>query len=173
MGNLITTLPLQPSVPQVPVPVEELLEIANDLINRGRLAEAERLLTRILSAAPDIAAALHLKGLLLYRTNRHQAAAEVVERAVQLAPAEPGFLRNLCPIYERVGRYEDALRIGRYALDLNRNDLQTLHNMALVHYRKLQLDECILCARRALAIDPTAPGPHLQLAEALLLRGEF
>jgi Tfp pilus assembly protein PilF len=175
MNALITTTSLPPPqpAPQVPVPVQELLGIANDLINGGRLAEAERLLTRILSAAPDTAAALHMKGLLLYRTNRHQAAAEVVERAVELAPAESGFLRNLCPIYERVGRYEDALRIGSHALELNQHDLQTLHNMALVHYRKLQLDECVACARRAVAIDPTAPGPHLQLAEALLLSGEF
>jgi Tfp pilus assembly protein PilF len=174
MNALVTTISAPPPTsPQVAVPAEELLRIANDLMNGGRLDEAERLLTHILSAAPDTAAALHLKGILLFRTNRHQAAAELVERAVQLAPAAAEFRRNLCPIYERVGRYEDALRIGRHALDLNQYDLQTLHNMALVHYRRLQLDDSIACARQAVALDPTAPGPHFQLAETLLLRGEF
>jgi Tfp pilus assembly protein PilF len=175
MNALITTIsaPPPPTSPQVAVPAEELLRIANGLMNGGRLDEAERLLTHILSAAPDTAAALHLKGILLFRTNRYQAAAELVERAVQLAPAAADFRRNLCPIYERVGRYEDALRIGRHVLDLNKYDLQTLHNMALVHYRRLQLDDSIACARRAVALDPTAPGPHFQLAETLLLRGEF
>jgi hypothetical protein len=160
-------------MPQVPVPMDELLRIASEFMNGGRLGEAEGLLTHILSAAPDTAAALHLKGIVLYRMNRHQAAAELVERAVQLAPDAAEFRRNLCPIYERVGRYEDALRIGRHALDMNQYDLQTLHNLALVHYRRLQLDDSIASARSAVALDPSAPGPHFQLAETLLLRGEF
>ncbi|HEY6258735.1 MAG TPA: tetratricopeptide repeat-containing glycosyltransferase family protein [Xanthobacteraceae bacterium] len=153
--------------------MDELLRLAGELANGGRLGEAEGLLSHILSVAPDTAAALHLKGILLYRMNRHQAAAELVERAVALAPDAAEFRRNLCPIYERVGRYEDALRIGRHALDVNQFDLQTLHNLALVHYRRLQLDDSIACARRAVALDPSAAGPHFQLAETLLLRGEF
>jgi Tetratricopeptide repeat/Glycosyltransferase family 9 (heptosyltransferase) len=165
--------PLAPGKLHVPVPMDELLKIAGEFLNSERLDDAERLLTHILSAVPDAAAALHLKGILLFRMNHPQAAAEMVERAVQSAPDAAGFRRNLCPLYERLGRYEDALRIGRQALDANPYDLQTLHNLALVYYRKLQLDDCIAFARRAVAIDPSAPGPHFQLAEALLLRGEF
>src|SRR5258708_10165451 len=56
---------------------------------------------------------------------------------------------------------------------MDRYDLQTLHNLALVHYRRLELDDSIACARRALALDPSAPGPNFQLDETLLLRGEF
>jgi hypothetical protein len=170
---MITTFPPPPGTLQVPVPLDDLLRVAGEFVNGGRLEEAEGLLTHILSAAPDTAAALHLKGILLFRTNRHEAAAELVERAVELAPDAAEFCRNLCPIYERVGRYEDALRVGRHALDINHYDLQTLYNMALVYYRRLQLDDSITCARRAVALDPSAPGPHFQLAETLLLRGEF
>jgi hypothetical protein len=65
------------------------------------------------------------------------------------------------------------LRIGRAALDADHRDLQTLHNLALVHYRRLERDDSIAPARRALAVDPTAAGAHLQLAGALLLRGDF
>jgi Tfp pilus assembly protein PilF len=172
MNALSVTIPA-PCSPQAPVPIEELLKLAGYSMNGGRLEEAERLLTYILSAAPETAAALHLKGILLFRMNRHQAAAELLERAVQLAPDRVEFRRHLCPMYERVGRYEDALRTGQHVLELNRYDVQTLHNMALVYYRQLQLDDSIACARRAAALDPTAPGPHLHLAEALLLKGEF
>jgi thioredoxin-like negative regulator of GroEL len=160
-------------MPQAPVPIEQLLRIAGEFMNSGRLGEAEELLTRILSAAPNTASALHLKGILLYRSSRYQAAVEPMERAVRLAPDTPEFRRNLCPIYERVGRYEDALRVARHALEANNYDLQTLHNMALVHYRRLQLDDSIACARRAIALDPSAPGPHFQLAETLLLKGDL
>jgi len=160
-------------VPQVPIPLDEILKLAGEFLDGGRLGEAEILLDHIVSAVPDAASALHLKGILLYRTNRHQAAAEVMERAIELAPDATVFHRNLCPIYERIGRYDDAIRVGHHALDVDRHDLQTLHNLALVHYRRLELDDSIAFARRALALDPSAPGPHFQLAETLLLRGEF
>ncbi len=97
----------------------------------------------------------------------------MIERSVGLAPDAIGFRRNLCPIFERLGRYDEALRVGYQALERDPYDLQTLHNLAVAHYRKVELDQSIACARRALAIDPAAPGPHFQLAEALLLRGEF
>jgi Flp pilus assembly protein TadD len=165
--------PSLPRIPKVPVPLDELLKVAGELSEKGRLPEAERILDHILSAAPDEPLALHEKGVVLYRMGRHAAAAERIERAVSLAPEATLFRRNLCPIYERLGRYDDALRVGHEALDRALDDLQTLHNLALTHYRKLELDQSIACARRALALDPAAPGPHFQLAESLLLRGEF
>ena len=163
----------QPAIPKVPVPLDELLKIAGEFSEEGRLSEAERILDHILSAAPDEPRALHQKGVLLFRMGSHQAAAEMIERSVGLAPDTIGFRRNLCPIFERLGRYDDALRVGYQAFERDPYDLQTLHNLAVAHYRKLELDQSIACARRALAIDPAAPGPHFQLAEALLLRGEF
>jgi tetratricopeptide (TPR) repeat protein len=163
----------QPAIPKVPVPLDELLKIASEFSEKGRLSEAERILDHVLSAAPDEPMALHQKGVLLFRMGRHQAAAEMIERSVGLSPDAIGFRRNLCPILERLGRYDDALRVGYQVFDRDPYDLQTLHNMAVAHYRKLELDQSIACARRALAIDPAAPGPHFQLAEALLLRGEF
>jgi hypothetical protein len=90
-----------------------------------------------------------------------------------LAPDATLFRRNLCPIYERLGRHDDALRVGHEALDRASFDLQTLHNLAVTHYRKLELDESVTCARRALELNPAAPGPPFLPAETLLLRGEF
>jgi Tfp pilus assembly protein PilF len=165
--------PAGPQRQKVPVPLDQLLRLAGQFLNGGRLDEAEDLLDHILSAAPDAATALNLKAVLLFQTNRAEAAVELMERAVGLAPDAVAFRRNLCPIYERMGRYGDALRVGRQALDVDQYDLQTLHNLALVHYRRLELDDSVACARRALAIDPSSPGPHLQLAETLLLKGEF
>ena len=175
MSRMIAAPPASaPSeVQKVPVPLEELLGLANDFVKGGGLAAAERLLDHILSAVPDAPRALHLKALVLFRTGRHQAAAELMKRATELAPDAAAFRRDLCPIYERLGRYDDALSAGHQALDMSSDDLQTLHNLALVHYRRLELNESIAYARRALALDPTAAGAHFQMAEALLLGGEF
>ena len=162
-----------PAIPMVPVPLDELLKIAGEFSEKERFSEAAKILDRVLSAEPDQPLALHQKGVLLFRMGNHQAAAEMIERSVGLAPYAIGFRRNLCPILERLGRYDDALRVGYQAFERDPYDLQTLHNLAVAHYRKLELDQSITCARRALVIDPAAPGPHFQLAEALLLRGEF
>ncbi|WP_143039792.1 MULTISPECIES: glycosyltransferase family 9 protein [Bradyrhizobium] len=166
-------MPAQPPMPKVPVPLDELLKVAAEFSEGGRFSEAERILGHILSAAPNEPMALHQKGVLLFRMGHHEAAAEMIERSIGLAPDAIVFRRNLCPILERLGRYDDALRVGYQAFDRDPYDLQTLHNLAIAHYRKLELDQSIACARRALAVDPAAPGPHFQLAEALLLRGEF
>jgi hypothetical protein len=165
--------PTATAMPRVPVPLDEILKIANEFIEGGRLPEAEKLLDHIISSVPDSPLALHQKGVVLFRTGHHQAAAEMVERAIQLSPGAINFRRSLCPIYERLGRYDEAVRIGRESLEVDGDDLQTLHNLSVVHYRRLELDESIACAQRALALDPAAPGPHFQLAEALLLRGDF
>ena len=166
-------LPTRLQDQQVPLPLDNVLRLAGQFLDNGQMDQAERLLDHILSAAPDAASALNLKAVLLYLTNRIEIAIELMERAASLAPDVALFRRNLCPMYERVGRYGDALRVGRQALDVDQNDLQTLHNLALVHYRRLELDDSIACARRALTIDPSAPGLHLQLAEALLLKGDL
>jgi Flp pilus assembly protein TadD len=158
---------------EVPVPLDELLRIAGELSEGGQLSEAERILDHILSVAPDEPLALHEKGVVLFRRGQHQLAARSIERAISVAPEAGIFWRSLCPIYERLGRYEDALRAGHEALDKTSYDVQTLHNLALTHYRRLELDQSISYAHRALQLDPSAPGPHFQLAEALLLRGEF
>jgi Tfp pilus assembly protein PilF len=165
--------PLRSQPLKIPVPLDELLQLAGAFSEEGRLPEAERILDHILSVAPEEPLALHEKGVVLFRTGRHEAAAKTVERAVSLAPEQTAFRRDLCPIYERLGRYDDALRAGHEALRGRHHDLQTLHNLAIAHYRKLELDESTACARCALELDPAAPGPHFQLAETLLLRGEF
>jgi hypothetical protein len=53
MSALITTISASPQAtsPRAAVPAEELHRIANDLMNGGRLDEAERSLTHILLAA--------------------------------------------------------------------------------------------------------------------------
>jgi hypothetical protein len=89
------------------------------------------------------------------------------------APNVALFRRNLCEMYRKSGRYDDALRAGRMAVQLDPNDKFAQHNLNVLHYQRLELDAAIECAERALAIDPEMPGAHIGIAEASLARGDF
>jgi hypothetical protein len=62
---------------------------------------------------------------------------------------------------------------ARRAIDLAPDDPVCLHNLAVIQYHRLELDDCIASAEKALTINAFLPGSHFQIAEALLLRGEW
>ncbi len=96
-----------------------------------------------------------------------------MERAIRIGGDPALYLRNICEVYRTLGRLDDALAAGRRAAELAPTDPMALHNLAIIHYERLEPDAAIDCARRALALDPTMPGAHFELAEALLLKGEL
>lgn len=157
----------------IPVPLREVLDIAAHLERTGRRAEAERLADHVLAARPAQGDAQHLKGLVAFADGRHEEAARLMEGAIANGLEAPLYYRNICAVYERIGRLDEAVAAGRRAVELDPTDAQAYHNLTVAHARKLELDECIACARAALALDPSLPGAHFGLAEALLLRGEL
>ena len=59
--------PRAPAPGTVPLPIGDVLRIANEYERGGRLDEAKRLLDRILAAAPNQGDALHLSGIVAFR----------------------------------------------------------------------------------------------------------
>jgi Flp pilus assembly protein TadD len=162
-----------PAEPLVGLPLGQVWRISDEYQQAGRLDEAQGLLRRLLEVAPRQPDALHLAGLIAFHQERFAEAAALVEQALQHGVDTPLYWRNLCTIYERLGRYAEAVQAGERAVALDPTDAGAYHNLTVVHYRQLDLDASIACARQAIAIDPTLPGPHFALAEALLLRGDF
>jgi tetratricopeptide (TPR) repeat protein len=157
----------------VPVPLHEVLAIAAQLERAGRAADAEALTDHILAAHPTHAEALHLKGIAAAAQGRDAQAASLLENAIAHGLEQPYYYRNICAIYERLGRLDEALAAGRRAVALDPTDAQSYHNLTIVHARRLDLDAAIDCARTALSLDPTRAGAHMALAEALLTRGDL
>ena len=157
----------------VPVPLAEVFAIAAEFERGGRVEEADRLIRHALAAAPEQADVLHLAGIVAFRQKRAAEALELMERAIARGGEVALYSRNICEIYRTMGRLDDALTAGLRAAGLAPGDAMALHNLAIIHYERLEVEESLDCARRALAIDATMPGAHFELAEALLLKGEM
>lgn len=161
------------STTPVPVPLGEVFAIAAEFERAGRLAEARRLLESALVALPSQPDVLHLAGIVAFREKRPAEALDLMQRAIRYGIDTPLYLRNICEVLRTLGRLDDALEAATRAAALAPSDALCLHNLAIIHYERLEIDACIAAAARALALDPTLPGAHFELAEALLLRGEM
>ncbi|MCX4189606.1 tetratricopeptide repeat protein [Methylophaga sp. OBS3] len=106
---------------------EALLQFPNDfelLYSRAMLAESqndipklEADLRKILEIDPDNAQALNALGYTLTdRTDRHQEALLLIERALELKPGDPFFLDSLGWVYYRMGNLDLAEKYLRQAI---------------------------------------------------------
>jgi Flp pilus assembly protein TadD len=165
--------PNAPRQGSVPVPLAEVLRIANEYERAGRMADAKRLLDCILSANPNQGDALHLSGIVAFRMGDPAKSLEYMEASLRYGIDTPLYLRNICEVYRTLGRLDDALTAARRATTLAPGDPLCLHNQAIIHYHRGELDACLDCASQALRISPNQPGAHFVRAEALLQRGEM
>ena len=161
----------------IPLPMDDVLLLSGRLEQEGDLVFADRILLRALEAVPEWPEALHLSGIVAFRLGRRGEAVEKLERAIVTGNAKGSdirlFFRNIAEVYRAVDRFDDAVSAGKKAVALWPDDPISLYNLAVIHYHRLELDACINAAERALALNGSLPGPHFQLAEALLLRGEW
>src|SRR5262245_58831743 len=70
---------------------EEMLSQALQHHRAGRLGEADLFYRQILSDWPDHAEALHLFGVLAAQVGQHDAAAQLIARAIELQPQQGDF----------------------------------------------------------------------------------
>jgi hypothetical protein len=159
--------------PDVPLAFGDLMALAARLENEKQYAFADRLLERALIAAPDQPDALHLSGIVAFRLGRREEALAKIERAIARGIDIRLYLRNISEVYRALGRFDDALNAALRASAMAPDDPVCLHNLAVIQYHRLELDDCIASAEKALTINAFLPGSHFQLAEALLLRGEW
>jgi Flp pilus assembly protein TadD len=159
--------------PEVSLPLADVLAVAQKLEHEKDYPFADRLLTRALASMPDHPDALHLSGIVAFRLGRRDESLAKIEKAIERGSDIRLYLRNISEVYRALGRFDDALNAAKRATALSPEDPVCLHNLAVIQYHRLELDDCMASARKALAINAFQPGPHFQLAEALLLRGEW
>ena len=94
----------------------------------GRMDILEEDLRQIIEIDPDNADALNALGYTLTdKTDRHEEAKALIERALALRPDEPAFIDSMGWVLYRLGNLDEAETYLRRALDLFKNDEVAAH----------------------------------------------
>lgn len=133
------------------------------LLESGKLPEAEALIRKAMRLMPRDAGLHSLLGIALKRRGRGQDALEAYRRGLMLAPGESGCLHNLANLHRDSGRADDAVRWFRRAVALRPDDPQAarLFGAAL---RTIQRFEDAVRVLDAAASLPTSDGEATMLA---------
>jgi tetratricopeptide (TPR) repeat protein len=99
--------------------VAELLAAGLQHHQAGRLAEAETHYRRILDLVPGHADALHLLGGLAYQRGLHEAAIELIGRAIERNGKDPSYHCSRGLVLQSLNRLDEAVASYDRALVLN------------------------------------------------------
>jgi tetratricopeptide (TPR) repeat protein len=163
--------------PEIPVTlslqVEQVLALAEQHLEAGRLPAAEALCRDILRARADCAPALHLLGIIAYRAGNLPVAIDLLRRATAADGAVALYYCNLGEMCRLAGQGDAALAAGRRALAIDPNLPQALNNVGIVHYERGEFDDAVAHYRRALALAAGYAEAHSNLGNALRAQKKY
>ena len=131
-----------------------MIDQAIELIQSGRLAEAERCLRLFLEHSPDDVDALHYLGLLCHQTGRINEAAALIGMAVERSPDTALLRANVAEVLRVQGDFDAAERHARAAVHLEPGHPNFQFNLAKVLEGRGRLAEALEAGKRALACQP-------------------
>ncbi len=134
----------------------------------GRFDEAEGLLEKALTLAPDDPTIHVGLGVVHRKQGRLREAVNCFEQAISFDPGYSSAWYERGSTFERGGAIEDAGQDYRRALGLEPHNPQFLASLATILARQGQLDEARTLAERALAISDAVPAAYRALAQVAL-----
>ncbi len=146
---------------------DESLQLAIAHQQAGRWQEAEAICRQVLQAEPEHADALHLLGLLAYRTGRHDVAIACVSRAAELQPGRAALQANLGDIFRGAGNLAEAAECYRRGLALAGDHPELQFKLGTVFLLLENLDEAAACYREAVRLNPRFALAHHNLGVVL------
>ena len=156
-----------------PFAIQQALQHVVQLLEKGRLREAEALFRQILAQRPNDPELLHQHGLLLIHMREGSQAAEVLRRAIAINPKAAVYHNHLGVALAMQGQGEQAIAAYRQALALDRDYPEALCNLGNALQTKGDLAEAIEALQRATALRPDFVEAHVNLGSALRAAGRL
>ena len=130
-----------------------VLEAAWQQATQGRVADAERMVGRVLAAYPKDAEALHLAGVIAFQTGRVEGASAHLIKAARQSPKSARILATLAVVQDTLGDADAAGKSYRKAIALDPSDLDTRNNYGGFLKACGRPDEAEAEFRKAVALD--------------------
>ncbi len=146
---------------------EQVMQQAIEHHQAGRLAQAETLYRQVLQEYPRHPEALHLLGVIACQSGNHEAAVELIGKALKGNKSNPFFYNNLGSAYRALHRLDEAMLCYRSALALDPGYADAYSNLGRALADQGKFGEAIACHRQALALNPDSAAVHYDLGAAL------
>ncbi len=154
---------------KVPKKAVQAYRKAEEALHNTNIQEAWKRVEQSLQIEPGYAPALTLRGILKMDENRAEEAREDLERAVRQDYGYAMGYLVLGGVYNRLSRFDDALRVLPQGLTLSPNAWQGYFEMARALLGKGDYASAIRQATKALQLEPDKfPPIHLLLANSYL-----
>lgn len=141
---------------------------AHQAWRQGDAAQAVRLCRAVLAAAPELADALHLLGVIAHANGQLDLGIDLLRRACDQADAPALYHSNLCEMLRQKGGHHDEAAVhGRRAVALDDRLAQGWNNLAIVLQEQGVLEESRTCLERCLALTPGFSEAHSNLGNTL------
>ena len=151
-------------------PADELLREALAHHQAGRLDAARAGYEQILAGEPKHFNALNLLGMVRHARGEHAEAAELLSRAIAVAPSVAGFHNNLGNILLAQRQHAEAEAAYRRAIAIQPNYFEAVNNLGVALMGQGKIEEAIPLFTRAIALKHDYPSARNNLGNALRAR---
>ena len=152
--------------------LDELLQIGLRHHRAGELPQAERAYHEILARDPRHADALHWLGVIAHQVRRHEAAVELIDKAIQINPRAASYHGNLGLALKALGQVKQAIDAYLSALALDPALAETHSNLGVALAETGQLPEAAQSFRAATHHAPNFAGAYDNLGIVLQRLGQ-
>jgi tetratricopeptide (TPR) repeat protein len=132
--------------------IPEILALAIQHHQAGRLQAAEQGYRQVLALEPDQIDALHLLGVVAYQAGKHEVAIKYIGRAIGLKGTEAAFHSNLGNAFRGLGRLDEAVACYRRAIELKPDYAEARSNLGNALTCLGKLDEAVACYRQVVEL---------------------
>ncbi len=145
---------------------------AQELHQKGQLAEAEQLYRQLLRADARHSGAAHYLGVIALQRGCIAESLPLLEASVEVSPDKAEFQNNLGRAYLAAERCEDAARCFRRAIDLDADNVDALNNLGNLLLRQMQPEVALAPLKLAVRLEPASYNGRCNLAWALFQTGD-
>ena len=112
--------------------IQQVIDLAVQHHNEGRLSKAESIYQQILQSDPNQPVALHLLGVIAHQVGKNDTAVDLITRALALKPDYPEAHSNLGVSLQSLGKLEEAVASYRTALGLKPDFAEAHYNLGML-----------------------------------------